>query len=421
MTPLLLLFTILLCLKVLGDLTLDFLNLRLVREQRNAVPEPLADFVDLETHQRSADYTLAKGRFGMLESLFSAVLLAVVVLSGFLPWLFAVFTDLLGTGVWAQGFSLILVFFVLSLPGLPLDWWSTFRIEERFGFNKSTFRLWVSDKLKGGLVSIVLLLPLLALLVALVQWFPATWWAWGFVAFFGFQLVMTVLYPMYIMPLFNKLEPMEDGSLKDRLFDLADKTGFQAKTILVMDGSKRSGHSNAFFAGFGRFRRIVLFDTLIEQLDEAELEAVLAHEIGHYKLGHIPKMLIISALSSFGIFALLGWLSAGDWFLRGFGFGPETAELIAPLLLLFMLLSGLVGFWLSPLMNARSRKHEYEADAFAREAIKGSGPMVGALRKLHKENLGNSTPHPLYSAFHYSHPAMVERLGALENEVSPHA
>jgi STE24 endopeptidase len=226
---------------------------------------------------------------------------------------------------------------------------------------------------------------------------------------------MVVAYPMFIMPLFNKLEPMEAGELKDRLFALADRTGFKAQTILVMDGSKRSGHSNAFFSGFGRFRRIVLFDTLIEQMNHEQLEAVLAHEIGHYKLGHIPKMIVLSAVTTLGMFALLGWLASADWFVQAFSFEllPDGSVPFVPVLLLFMLLSGLLTFWLSPLTSRWSRKHEYEADAFARDAMGTPTPLSEALRKLHKENLSNLTPHPLYSAFHYSHPTLVEREASL--------
>ena len=220
---------------------------------------------------------------------------------------------------------------------------------------------------------------------------------------------------MFIMPLFNKMEPLEEGELKDRLFDLADRTGFKAKTILVMDGSKRSGHSNAFFAGFGRFRRIVLFDTLIEQMSHEELEAVLAHEIGHYKKGHIPKMIMLSALLTFGMFALLGWLASGTWFAEAFLFSADAAAYFVPVLLLFVLLKELLTFWLSPLSSILSRKHEYEADAFAREAMDSAKPLVKALRKLHKENLSNLTPHPVYSRFYYSHPTLLERESALNS------
>jgi STE24 endopeptidase len=416
MTPLLWIFVSLLLLKTLADTWLDVLNLRTALRNRNTVPEGFAGFMDADSYRKSIDYSVVKLRFGIVESLFSAAILALVVPTGFLPWVFELFSAWFGTGSWGQALTLIAVFTVLSLPSIPFDAWSTFKIETDFGFNRSTVGLWISDKIKGFLISIALGLPLLALLIAFVGWFPTTWWLWGFLLFFSFQLLMAVVYPMWIMPLFNKLEPLPEGSLKDALFNLAERTGFKAKTILVMDGSRRSGHSNAFFAGFGRFRRIVLFDTLMKQLQPQQLEAVLAHEIGHYKLGHIPKMLIISAVISLAVFALLGLLSHWDGFVEGFGFDVETLPSTGPTLLLFMLLAGLVGFWLSPLTHRRSRKHEYEADAFARDAMESPQPLVEALQCLHKENLSNPAPHPLYSAFHYSHPVVLERIRALRKE-----
>ena len=247
-------------------------------------------------------------------------------------------------------------------------------------------------------------------LLSLVRWVGATWWLWGFGLLYGFQLLMLVLYPKLILPLFNKLTPLPAGELRARLLALGERTGFRAQTIEVMDGSKRSGHSNAFFTGFGRFRRIVLFDTLIAQLTPDELEAVLAHEIGHYRRGHIPKMLAVSAVTMLAGFAVVAWLAASPWFNLAFGFPPGE---LAPAFLLFGLLSGSVMFWFTPLMNLFSRKHEYEADAFAREAVGGPGPLLGALRKLAQKNLSNLTPHRWFSAFYYSHPTLVEREAAL--------
>jgi STE24 endopeptidase len=414
MGPILIIFVVLLLAKVAGGLFLDGLNLRHVRAHAAEVPEGFRDLMDPAEYAKSVDYTVAKTRFGMLQEVFDALVLALVLLSGLLAYLYSGLSGVLGAGVWGQGLVLFALGILLGLPGLPFDWWHTFRLEERFGFNKSTLGLWWTDKIKGLLIGFVIGYPLLVLLIYLVGAAGPLWWVWGFAVFFGFQLVMVVVYPMCIMPLFNKLVPMEAGELKDRLFALADRTGFKAQTILVMDGSKRSGHSNAFFAGFGRFRRIVLFDTLIEQMDAEKLEAVLAHEIGHYKLGHIPKMMLLSALTSLGMFALLGWLAGAPWFVEAFGFGESAVGQIVPVLLLFSMLSGLVTFWLSPLGSRWSRKHEYEADAFAREAMGSAGPLTRALRKLHKKNLSNLTPHPLYSGFHYSHPTLLEREGALQ-------
>lgn len=413
MNEVLIIFVVLLLLKVGVSLLLDWINLRHVQSQSSEVPKSFRDFIDLPTYQKSVEYTIAKTRFGMVSGVYDALILALVILTGFLPWLYSVLSSFLGYGVWGQALVLFSVVIVLSIASLPFDWWGTFRLEERFGFNKSTQKLWITDKLKGLAIGLVIGYPLLTLLIYLVESAGDFWWIWGFSFFFLFQLVMVVAYPMFIMPLFNKMKPLEAGELKERLFQLGDRTGFKAKTILVMDGSKRSGHSNAFFAGFGKFRRIVLFDTLIEQMSHEELEAVLAHEIGHYKKGHIPKMVLLSALLTFGMFALLGWLSGGTWFAESFLFNADAAAYFVPVLLLFMLLKELLTFWLSPLSSLLSRKHEYEADAFARAAMDSAEPLVKALRKLHKENLSNLTPHPIYSRFYYSHPTLLEREDAL--------
>jgi STE24 endopeptidase len=266
------------------------------------------------------------------------------------------------------------------------------------------------DKVKGTLLTFAIGFPLLWALLSLVNWTGASWWIWAFALMGGFQLVMLVVYPRFIMRWFNKFTPLPEGELRTRLMNLAQRTGFHAQSIEVIDGSKRSGHSNAYFEGFGRFRRIILFDTLIAQLTTEELEAVLAHEIGHYRRGHIPKMLLMMWVAMFVSFAVIAWLARSPWFNQSFGF---PANALAPSFLLFALLSGLVTFWFSPLMNVLSRKHEYEADAFAREAVGGPAAMVGALRKLAQKNLSNLTPHPWFSAFHYSHPTLVEREAAL--------
>jgi len=415
MNTILIAFIALLILKYATSTLLDLLNLGYVKRQAEAVPQGFSDFIDMPTYQKSIEYTVAKTRFGLVSNFYDSIILAVVVLSGLLPWLYASLSAIFGFGIWGQALVLFLIAVILGLPGMPFEWWSTFRIEERFGFNKSTQKLWIVDKVKSFVLGFGIGYPLLALLIFLVTSAGDLWWVWGFTVFFLFQLVMVVAYPMFIMPLFNKMEPMAAGELRNRLFALAERTGFKAQTILVIDGSKRSGHSNAFFAGFGRFRRIVLYDTLIEQMSHEELEAVLAHEIGHYKMGHIPKMILLSGITTFAMFALLGWLAGGTWLAEAFHFSSAAAEYFVPVLLLFMLLSGLLTFWLSPFSSLWSRKHEYEADAFARDAMDSSEPLIRALRKLHRENLSNLTPHPIYSRFYYSHPTLLERESSLIN------
>lgn len=401
----------LMVLRLAGELVLSALNRAEVRRHADAPPPAAAAIMDLETYKKSVAYTLEKSRFGAVAGIFDTVVLGVVLFGGVLPPLFSL---VIGwgapTAVWSHAVFVLLAMVLLSLPSVPFEWWEQFRLEEKFGFNKSTIGLWVMDKVKGTLLTFAIGFPLLWALLSLVNWTGESWWIWAFALVFGFQLLMLVLYPKLILPLFNKLTPLPEGDLRTRLMALGDRTGFRASTIEVIDGSKRSGHSNAYFTGFGRFRRIVLFDTLITQLTPEELEAVLAHEIGHYRRGHIPKMIAMSAAMMFGGFAVIAWLARSPWFNESFGF---PANVLAPSFLLFGLLSGLVTFWFSPLMNVLSRKHEYEADAFAREAVGGPAAMVGALRKLAQKNLSNLTPHPWFSAFHYSHPTLVEREAAL--------
>jgi STE24 endopeptidase len=310
---------------------------------------------------------------------------------------------------------LFIVGFAMSLPGLPFDWYGQFRLEEKFGFNTTTQKTWWLDRLKGLLLAALLGYPLLVLILKIVEWTGDAWWLWAWGALLGFQLLMLVLAPVLILPLFNKFTPLPEGSLRERLLKLAERTRFVAKSIQVMDGSKRSRHSNAFFTGFGKFRKIVLFDTLISQLSEPELEAVLAHEIGHFKKKHIPKMLIFSAFTSLAGFYVVSVLANQEWFYRAFGFEATTKATtnIAPALLLFTLLSGVVMFWFSPLAHWWSRRYEYQADAFAAGVMNEPNSLIGALRKLNEKNLSNLTPHPLYSGFYYSHPTLVERETAL--------
>ncbi len=402
----------LIVLRFLAQQALEALNRAEVRRHAGARPAALAGVMDDATYAKSVDYTLAKSRFSSVETVWEVVVLFAVLFSGVLPWLWTKFNSLAPGAAWSGALFLVGTLVLIGLPNLPFEWWSQFRLEARFGFNKSTLKLWVMDHVKGWLLALVIGFPLAWGLLALVGWVGTYWWVWGFALLFGFQLLMIVLYPKLILPLFNKLTPLPEGDARARLLALSERTGFRAQTIEVMDGSKRSGHSNAFFTGFGRFRRIVLFDTLMAQLAQDELEAVLAHEIGHYKRGHIPKRLITVGVMQLAAFAAIAWLSQAAWFNAAFGL-PAGAT--APTFLLFGLLGGLVTFWFSPIGNRVSRKHEYEADAFAKNAMSSAAPLVGALRKLSQKNLSNLTPHPLYSAVYYSHPTLVERERALQS------
>jgi STE24 endopeptidase len=413
MFSVLLITAALLVLRLAGELVLSALNRAEVRRHADSPPPAAAAIMDAATYRKSVNYTLERSRFGVLTEVFDTLVLALVVFGGVLPMLYAqVLSWGAADAVWTRTLFILLAGVLLSVPSLPFEWWEQFRLEAKFGFNQSTPKLWVSDKVKGVLLAFAIGFPLLWALLSLVGWVRGCGWVWGFALVLGFQLLMLVLYPILFLPLFSKLTPRPEGDLRTRLLALGDRTGFRAKTIEVMDGSKRSGQTNAFFTGFGRFRRIVLFDTLIAQLTPEELEAVLAHEIGHYRCGHIPKMLAVSAVTMAGGFAVIAWLAQAPWFNQTFGF---PAGELAPAFLLFGLLSGVVTFWFTPLANLLSRKHEYEADAFARNAMGGAAPMLGALRKLAQKNLSNLTPHPWFSAFFYSHPTLVERERALTN------
>lgn len=393
-----------------AQIWLERLNLKHVRAHSAAVPEAFKGVVDEPTYRKSVDYTLAKGAFDQIETTYQITILLLILFSGVLPWALNLFTHWLGISALTMAAFLFTVGFALSLPSLPLAWYDQFKLEDRFGFNTSTQKIWWLDRLKGLLLGIALGYPLLVLVLKFVDWTGSLWWLWAWAALLVFQIIMAVLAPVLIMPLFNKFTALPEGSLRDRLMKLADKTRFRARSIQVMDGSKRSRHSNAFFTGFGQFRKIVLFDTLIQQLAEPELEAVLAHEIGHFKKKHIPKMLIMSALISLMGFYCLSLLSKQDWFYRAFGFAPGN---IASALLLFGLLSGLVTFWFSPIAHWWSRRYEYQADAFAAKTMEEPRSLIAALRKLNEKNLSNLTPHPIYSGFYYSHPTLLEREQAL--------
>jgi STE24 endopeptidase len=402
---------VLLGLKWVAQIWLERLNQSNVQAHAAKMPEAFAGIMDQPTYEKSVSYTLAKGRLNQTETTYNVIVLLAVLFSGVLPWVFQWFNESLGRSAWAMAAFLFVVGVALSLPGLPLEWYAQFRLEERFGFNTTTQKLWWLDRLKGLLLAVALGYPLLVLVLKLVEWTGSWWWLWTWATLLAFQLLMAVLAPVLILPLFNKFTPLPEGSLRERLLKLAQRTNFRARGIQVMDGSKRSRHSNAFFTGFGRFRKIVLFDTLMEQLAEPELEAVLAHEIGHFKKKHIPKMLLASAVLSLAGFYLISVLANEEWFYHAFGF--ESASIV-PALLLFGLLSGVVTFWFSPLAHWWSRRYEYQADAFAAKVMEESRSLIGALRKLNEKNLSNLTPHPLYSGFYYSHPTLVERVRSLD-------
>src|SRR5881392_652305 len=417
MPPFAIIALVLILARAITELWLSRLNQRHVHAHANEVPPAFRGNIEEATYCRSVEYTLAKSRFADIAGVFDAVVLIAALFSGVLPWAFGRFSASFGSSILAMAGFLFVTGIALSIPGLPFAWYAQFKLEGRFGFNTTSMKTWILDRVKGFLLAVLFGYPLLALVLKLIEWTGANWWLWAAAVVIAFQLLVLLIAPAIIMPLFNKFTPLPEGGLRERLFALAQRTNFPTRSIDIMDGSKRSRHSNAFFTGFGRFRKIVLLDTLIAQLTEPELESVLAHEIGHYKKRHVLKLLGVSIADVLLAFAAIAWLARQQWFYRAFGFEHQAgfaAANVVPALLLFGLLAGTIIFWLSPFINSWSRRFEYEADAFARATVGEAQSMVHALRKLSEKNLSNLIPHPLYSGFYYSHPTLLERERGLQ-------
>lgn len=404
-------------LEFLVEFVLNELNLRHVRGRAAAaeIPATFQGKLPPEEYERSVGYTLAKGRLQRWSEIYGRVVVLVLLFSGLLG-----FFDRL-TGVWASEFSLgiyghgvlfcLAIGFYFAVTGLPTGLYSTFALEARFGFNKMTLALYLLDKLKALLLGLILGVPFLLVILWLMDATGQAWWLWAFGFVTAFQIVMIIIFPSFIAPWFNKFEPLAEGEFRRRILALAEQVGFHTRGIYSMDGSKRSAHSNAYFTGIGRSKRIVLFDTLIEHMSIEQGLAVLAHEMGHYKMKHIQRMLFIqSGLLLIGLYAL-SWIINFEPLYSAFGLKPSHHGA----LVLFGLLSGSFTFFLSPLMNVLSRKHEYEADHFAVQTLRDGKPMEEALVNLTVKNLSNLTPHPWYSAYHYSHPSPVERISAIRH------
>ena len=406
-------FCVLLLSGLLTRLWLAHRQIRHIALHRDQVPSAFAGTVDLAAHRKAADYTIAKGRLGVLEMGLGAAVLIGWTLLGGLDLLNQWLRDWLGNGLWQQLALLAGFMLIGGLIDLPLSWYRTFRLEERFGFNRTTLRLWLVDGVKGVLVGAMVGLPLAALVLWLMEAAGPSWWLWAWGVWVGFNLLMLVFYPTVIAPIFNKFTPLEDAELRQRIEALMKRCGFKAQGFYVMDGSRRSAHANAYFTGFGPAKRVVFFDTLLKQLSPGELDAVLAHELGHFHHRHIVKRVVtLFALSLLG-FALLGWLQGQVWFYTGLGVTPNMdAPNSALALLLFVSVSPLVTFFTAPLSSYVSRKHEFEADAFAARHASGSD-LQQALLKLYRDNASTLTPDPLYVRFYYSHPPAGERLEQL--------
>jgi STE24 endopeptidase len=388
-------------------------HIRHVLAHRDAVPAEFAEKIPLYAHQKAADYTIAKTKMGQLTMLVNAAVLIGFTLFGGLQWLSQTLAGLTGPGMVYQLALLASFAFISALVELPFDYYRQFVLEARFGFNKMTLRLFFSDMLKNTLVGSVIGLPLIWVILTLMEKSGDLWWLYAWLVWSGFQLLMLVLYPTVIAPLFNKFTPLQDDSLRARIEGLMQRVGFASKGLFVMDGSKRSAHGNAYFSGFGAAKRIVFFDTLLARLGPQEIEAVLAHELGHFKLKHVVKRIAVMFLISLGFLALLGYLKTQTWFFTGLGVNPLTMENNdAMALILFMLILPVFTFLFSPLASITSRKHEFEADAFAAQHT-DARDLVSALVKLYEDNASTLTPDPLHSAFYDSHPPASVRINQL--------
>jgi STE24 endopeptidase len=413
-------FAAALALQLLLKLWLSTRQVRHVAMHRGAVPAPFAQRISLAAHQKAADYTLAKARLGLLHLALSTVMLLGWTLLGGLDALHQLLLTQLGTGL-AQQLAVLAGFALISgLLELPLSYYQTFVLEQRFGFNQMTPRLWLADLLKSTLVGALIGLPLAAAVLWLMLATGSLWWLWAWCLWTGFNVLLMWIFPSFIAPLFNKFEPLADESLKARVTALMQRCGFAAKGLFVMDGSRRSAHANAYFTGFGSSKRVVFYDTLLKQLDGDEVEAVLAHELGHFKLKHIAKRMVLMFALSLAGFSLLGWLSQQAWFYSGLGVLPSVQLAMgmpqgddnAVALLLFLLALPVFTFFVSPLVAMGSRRDEFQADAYAMTQADGSA-LASALLKLYQDNASTLTPDPVYAKFYYSHPPALERLARM--------
>jgi len=388
-----------------------------VKAHRDAVPPAFASRIGIAAHTKAADYTVAKQHLSMLHTVVDALLLLAMTLGGGLAAIVAWTETLPASPLWRDVALFAVAGVIYGAINLPFSWWHTFRIEERFGFNRMTLSLWLTDLAKALAVGIALGLPLLVLVLWLMRAAGPYWWVWAWGAWMAFQLLVLVLYPTLIAPIFNKFTPMGESPARERVEALLARCGFRSAGLFVMDGSKRSGHGNAYFTGFGKAKRIVFFDTLLVRLAPEEIEAVLAHELGHFKLRHVAKRVLWSALLSLGILALLAWLAQAPWFYAGLGIPQAMLDVAMSrpgvALELFLLALPVFTFVLEPLSSLYSRRHEFEADAFATRHASAAALTV-ALVKLYEDNAATLTPDPLHSAFYDSHPPAAARIARIE-------
>ncbi len=384
-------------------------HIRHIKANRETVPDNFADKIPLDAHHKAADYNCDKTRIRLVELIVSSILLLIWTLGGALDFLDSIIRPYQLSDLWTGTIFILALMLISSLLDLPLSLYRTFRLEQRFGFNKMTPRLYINDLLKNALLMLIIGTPLIMLVLWFMDNSGAWWWLYVWLTWLGFNLVMVWAYPALIAPLFNKFRRLDDADLATRIAALLDRNGFTSNGIFVMDGSTRSTHGNAYFTGMGANKRIVFFDTLIDELSHDEIEAVLAHELGHFKCGHVKKRLAIMGITFLTGFAILGVLLELPWFYAGLGVSEPSAYMA---LTLFVLVAPAFTLFLQPLFSAISRKHEFEADDFATVQVQ-PGSLINALVKLYKENANTLTPDPLYSAFHDSHPPAPIRIAHL--------
>ena len=406
-----------LALTTVAKLWLARRHLAYIAMHRAAVPEAFRERIALADHQKAADYTSAKTRFGMLGILFDAALLLLFTLAGGIQFIADICNGWFSAPLMQGLATIVAVLLLSSLLEAPFSIYRTFVIEARFGFNKMTFALYLIDALKGLLLGAIIGLPLLFGVLWLMERMGEYWWLYVWLVWVVFNLLILFIYPSFIAPLFNKFTPLQDEALKARIGALLNKCGFTASGLFVMDGSKRSAHGNAYFTGFGKTKRIVFFDTLLERLSGSEIESVLAHELGHFKRRHVMKRIAATFIMSLGFLWVLGLLMQTTWFYQGLGVTHSTSSgqgsPTALALLLFFMILPIFSFLLHPLLSAYSRKHEFEADAYAARQTAASD-LVNALVKMYQDNASTLTPDPLYSAFYDSHPPAMARIAHLQ-------
>ncbi len=404
-----LLFLAMLLISTLMRLYLSQRQIGFVSRHREKVPASFSDNISLDDHQKAADYTITKVKFGRLPLLYDVALLLIWTLGGGLNWLDNNIIAL-ELGPILTGIAVILTYTLISsLLELPFSLYNTFVIEEKFGFNRTTIKTFFIDMVKGSLLGLVIGIPLLYVILWLMQQSGDQWWIYAWFVISGFSLFMMWVYPTWIAPIFNKFEPLEEGETLKRITSLLERCGFSSNGIFVIDGSKRSSHGNAYFSGFGRNKRIVFFDTLLKMLSDDELEAVLAHELGHFKKKHIIKGMAISFATTLAALAVLAWLMKAEWFYASLGISQASTHMA---LLLFTLILPVFTFVFQPLFSIFSRKNEFEADAFAAQQTDAKH-LIHALVGLYRENANTLTPDPVYSAFYDSHPPAPVRIARL--------